>query len=183
MVIALTVTNTLPLLLSAALGVGALLVTRSIHTDEVRKMIDWRVLTIIALSLGIAQSMETSGLAKVLADGIIAVTNQLGTAGALAVIYLITSVYTTLISNNAAAALIFPIAYTVSLQIGADPYAFSIAVMIAAAGSFATPISYQTNLMVMGPGRYTYRDFLRIGVPTQILVGILAVMLLHFYYF
>ncbi len=183
LVIILTVTNILPLLMSASLGVGALLVTRSIHTDEVRKMIDWRVLTIIALSLGIARSMETSGLAEVLANGIIAITNQLGVAATLAVIYLITSVYTTLISNNAAAALIFPIAYTVSLQMNANPYAFSIAVMIAAAGSFATPISYQTNLMVLGPGRYTYRDFLRIGIPTQILVGVLAILLLNFYYF
>ncbi|NIV71343.1 SLC13 family permease, partial [Candidatus Saccharibacteria bacterium] len=88
--------------------------------------------------------------------------------------YIMTSLYNAIITSNATAALLFPIALSTATALQADAHAFAIAVMIAAAASFATPISYQTNLMVYSPGGYKFKDFLKIGIPLQILIGIVA---------
>ena len=99
---------------------------------------------------------------------------------ALGLVYLLTAVFTELITNNAAAVLMFPIALAVSEKLGVDFLPFAIAVMFAASASFITPLGYQTNLMVYGPGRYRFKDYARIGFPLSLLVGIIAVALIPF---
>lgn len=182
-IIVLTVLNVLPLLAAAGLGVMALFLTRTITPGEVRNMGDWRVLVIIAMSLGIAIAIKKSGLATIIAEMIVEYGSAFGAFGVLVSIYALTSIYTTIITNNAAAALLFPIAMSSAAAVQGEPHAFAITVMIAAAASFATPISYQTNLMVYGPGGYKFNDFLKIGVPLQALVGFLALGLIYYFYF
>jgi di/tricarboxylate transporter len=181
-IVLLTFLKILPLLSAAGLGVILLLLTRTTTPGEARNMVDWRVLVIIALSLGIAAAIKKSGLAAVLAEMIVNFGHSFGVFGVLISIYVLTSLYTTIITNNAAAALLFPIAMSSAAAVQGEPQAFAITVMIAAAASFATPISYQTNLMVYGPGGYKFNDFLKIGIPLQILVGVFALGLIYYFY-
>ena len=183
MMIILTVANILPLLSAAGLGVIILVLTRTANTGEVRRTIDWRVLIIIAMSLGIANAVKQSGLADVLAHIIVRIGDHFGVLGVLTSIYFFTSIYTVVITNNAAAAMLFPIAVSAASAINADQRGFAIAIMIAASASFATPISYQTNLMVYGPGGYRFRDYLMIGAPLQLGMGVIAIALIYYFYF
>ncbi|OHB70029.1 MAG: hypothetical protein A2W17_03005 [Planctomycetes bacterium RBG_16_41_13] len=183
MMIILTVANILPLLSAAGLGVIILVLTRTANTGEVRRTIDWRVLVIIAMSLGIANAVQQSGLADVLAHIIVRIGDHFGVLGVLASIYFFTSIYTVVITNNAAAAMLFPVAVSAASAINADQRGFAIAIMIAASASFATPISYQTNLMVYGPGGYRFRDYLMIGAPLQLGMGVIAIALIYYFYF
>ncbi|MFN3531503.1 MAG: SLC13 family permease [Candidatus Brocadia sp.] len=181
--ILLTVLEVLPILSAAGLGVIILMATRTIRMAEARKAIDWRALIIIAMSLGIATAIKESGLAELLASGIARIGIHFGTIGVLTSIYIMTSFYTLFITNNAAAAILFPIAISSASTIHADSRAFAITVLFAASASFATPISYQTNLMVYGPGGYRFKDYLKIGVPLQCLIGIITISLLYYVYF
>lgn len=183
MMIILTVANILPLLSAAGLGVIILVLTRTANTGEVRRTIDWRVLIIIAMSLGIANAVKQSGLADVLAHIIVRIGDHFGVLGVLTSIYFFTSIYTVVITNNAAAAMLFPIAVSAASAINSDQRGFAIAIMIAASASFATPISYQTNLMVYGPGGYRFRDYLMIGAPLQLGMGVIAIALIYYFYF
>ncbi len=173
----------MPLITAAGLAALVLILTRSISPSDAKEMIDWKVLVIIGSAIGIAHGINNSGLADVVAQGIIRVGSSWGALGVLVAIYLLTSLYNTIITSNATAALIFPIAFSASLKLGVDSHAFALAVAIAAAASFATPISYQTNLMVYGPGGYKFADYLKVGVPLQILVGIISLTALWWFYF
>ncbi|RMF56933.1 MAG: SLC13 family permease [Calditrichaeota bacterium] len=181
-VILFTVLKILPLLAAVGLGVVVLIATRTITPTEVRAAVDWRVLIIIAMSLGIAHAVDKSGLAAEFANVLVQLSSNVGSLGALIGIYLVTSVYTIIITSNATAALLFPVAYSTAKAINGDPHAFAITVVIAAAASFATPISYQTNLMVYGAGGYRFSDFLKIGIPLQILTGVFAIGLIYYFY-
>ncbi len=180
--IAVVVLGILPLLAAAGLGVVILMVTRCISGMQARELIDWRVLVVIALSLGISVAVERSGLAGAVGQVIVNTGGGLGSMGALALVYALTALYTSFITNNAAAAFLFPIALSVAATLGMDPRAFAITVLVAAGASFATPISYQTNLMVYGPGGYRFVDFLKIGLPLQILTGVVALALIGYFY-
>ncbi|TVM03170.1 MAG: SLC13 family permease [Candidatus Brocadia sp. WS118] len=181
--ILLTVLEVLPLLSAAGLGVIILMATRTISIPEARKTIDWRAIIIIAMSLGIASAIKESGLADVLANGIASMGTHFGKIGVLASVYVITSFYSVFITNNAAAAMLYPVAISAAATMHADGRAFAIAVLFAASASFATPISYQTNLMVYGPGGYRFKDYLKIGVPLQCLIGIVTIVLVYYFYF
>jgi di/tricarboxylate transporter len=183
LVIALTVFKILPLLSATGLAALVLIATRTITPQEAQSFVEYRVLVVIAAAFGIAQAMENSGLATSLADIIVNLGSNFGIVGVLTALYVTTSLYTLIITNNAAAAFLFPVAYTAATTLDADPRAFAIAVLFAAAGGFATPISYQTNLMVYGPGGYKFTDFVRIGLPLQILVGVMAISMISFFYF
>ncbi len=175
----LTVGNVFPLVVSALLAVVVLLLTGILRPAEARATVDFRVLTTIAGAFAISEGIRNSGLAQLLASGIIEIGHYGGAIGIVAMLFLVTSAYTTVITSNATAALLFPVAYSVAQTTGLDPHALGIAVAIAAAGSFATPISYQTNMMVYGPGGYRFTDFLRIGVPLQVLTGITAIAVIY----
>lgn len=182
LMITLTFTGVLPLLASAGLATMILVFTKTVSSTEARRMIDWRVLVIIAMSLGIASAVQKSGLAALVAGTLVDIGGGFGPLGVLTAIYLITSLYNTIIVSSATAALIFPIAISAAESTGSDPRGFAIAVAVAAVASFASPISYQTNMMVSGPGGYQFRDFLRIGIPLQATIAILAIALIYFFY-
>ena len=153
---------------------GLMLVTRCVSVSAARKSIDWSVLLAIAASFGIGAALEKTGAAQGMAEGMIRLAG--GNAwGSLAVVYAVTLIVTELITNNAAAALMFPLALATSRDLSANPMPFIIAVMMAASAGFATPIGYQTNLMVYGPGGYRFSDYVKVGVPLDILVGVVTV--------
>lgn len=165
-------------MLKGAMVAAALMVlTRCIHVNEARRSIDWQVLLAIACALGIGRALQLSGAADHITEGIIK-SVQSDPWLALAAIYLITLLVTEIITNAASAALMFPFALSTAQHLNADVHPFVICVMIAASAGFATPISYQTNLMVYGPGGYRFSDYLRIGIPLDITVGAVAVAII-----
>ncbi len=159
--------------LLAAAGMG---LTGCITATAARQSIDWSVLLVIAAALGIGMAVHASGLAHGIA---VVVLNMVGENPwlALVAIYLLTNLFTEAITNNAAAVLIYPIAKALAVDLDVDFLPFAIVIMIAASASFATPIGYQTNLMVYGPGGYRFTDYLRIGLPLNLLVLIVAIAL------
>lgn len=179
----LTVLKILPLIAAAGLAAIILIITKSVSRNDAEEMIDMRVLVVIGAAFGIAIAIKNSGVGDFLAEGIVRLGRDFGTLGVLCGVYFLTSLYNAIISSNATAALFFPIAISSATAMGADVRPFALAVAIAAAASFASPISYQTNLMVYGPGGYKFKDYLKFGIPLQLLIGILAISLLYFFYF
>jgi len=171
--------NILPILASVCIAAVILILSKCISPQAARRSVDWGVLLIIASSFGIARALDNSGVAYFLADKLIISVGSLGPLGILAGVYFMTSIYTESITNNAAAALLFPIALSAATQAGADPRPFLIAVALAGSACFATPIGYQTNLMVYGPGGYRFKDFLKIGIPMNIFIGCMAIAILY----
>lgn len=167
----------MPILHAALLGAVLLVVSGILTPDEARGAVDLDVLIVIAAAFGLGTAIEVSGLAAVLSTGIVTVLDQWGPVGALLAITLATVVVTELITNNAAAVLIFPVAMATASAIDADPRPFAIAVTIAASASFLTPIGYQTNTMVYGIGGYRFSDYLRLGLPLTLVVVALVVIL------
>lgn len=159
-------------LISAALMVG----TRCVSVSAARSFVDWSVVTAIGASLGIGQALYVTGAASAIAEAWIALAGDSPWLGLIAV-YLVTSLFTEIITNNAAAVLVFPIAQATAASLEVSLWPFAAVVMIAASASFATPIGYQTNMMVYGPGGYRFTDYLRIGIPMNLLVGVVAVAL------
>lgn len=159
---------------AALLAASAMLLTRCVSLETARKSIDWEVLLAIAASFALGTALDKSGAAKLIAD----TTSSLSGGNpwvALAMIYFVTVVVTELITNNAAAALMFPFALATAKQLDVSYLPFVIAVMMAASAGFATPIGYQTNLMVYGPGGYRFGDYVKVGVPLDILIGIVTI--------
>jgi len=173
----------LPMVAAAGLTVILVLATRTVSTQEARQSIDFRVLVIIASAFGIAEGLRASGVAEFIAHTIVLAGDHFGSVGVVTGIFIITSLLTNFMTNNATAAIVFPITFAAAQQINADPRPFIVALAIAASASFATPISYQTNLMVYGPGGYTFKDFFKIGFPMQVFVMVIAIILLQFFYF
>jgi di/tricarboxylate transporter len=166
----------LPMLQAALLAAAALLMTRCVNIDTARRSIDWEVLLAIAASLSLGLAIESTEAAKQIAERTVALADG-NPWVTLAIIYFVTLIVTELVTNNAAAALMFPFALTTAGQLGVSYMPFMIAIMMAASAGFATPIGYQTNLMVYGPGGYKFSDYLRIGVPLDILIGIITILL------
>jgi di/tricarboxylate transporter len=162
-----------------AIGATALMIiTRCISPKEARNAVELNVLLLIACAFGIGAALEKTGLAAFIADVIISVCSYGGKVGVLAGLYLLTIGFSAVITNNATAVLMFPIAYAAAGHIGAEPRAFAILVAIAASASFATPIAYQTNMIVYGPGGYRFSDYLRVGIPLNILLWITAIVVI-----
>ncbi len=164
---------------ASLLAAAAMVITRCTSARGARSRVDWSVLTVIGASLGVGGAMSSSGAATSIA------TSWISMAGgnpwlALAAVYVVTSVFTEVITNNAAAVLVLPIALATSESLGVSPWPFVAVVMVAASASFATPIGYQTNLMVYGPGGYRFTDYLRLGTPLNVLLGVIAVLLAPF---
>lgn len=161
---------------AAMLAAGLMLITRCTDTAAVRARIDWQVLTVIGASLGLGQALAVTGAASGIATWWI---DLAGTSPwlALVAVYAICSLFTEVITNNAAAVLVFPIAEATAASLGVSVMPFVIVIMMAASASFATPIGYQTNLMVYGPGGYRFTDYVRIGLPLNLLLGVVAVLL------
>ncbi|MBL8988954.1 MAG: anion permease, partial [Gemmatimonadetes bacterium] len=134
-------------------------------------------------SFALGTAIEKSGLAEGLAHGVVSVFGSGGTAAVLLGVVLATVLLTELVTNNAAAALMFPIAFATAHQLGVDPRGFAIAIAVSASNSFLTPIGYQTNTMVYGPGGYRFGDYLRLGFPlTTVMVTLTVVMVMFRWY-
>ena len=175
--------NIVPILASVSIAAVILVMSKCITRQNARRSIEWHVLIIIASSFGIARALDNSGVAYFLASKLIILVGYFGILGILTGIYFMTSLYTELITNNAAAALLFPIALSAANQAGVDPRPFLIAVAIGASASFATPLGYQTNLMVYGPGGYKFKDFLKVGIPMNIVIGVAAITIIYAFNF
>lgn len=150
------------------------LVTRCIDPDEAYEAVEWKVIFMIFGMLGLGMGLERTGLARILAEYAAIWFQDLGPYAVLAALYLLSAVLTELISNNAVAALLTPIAIGIALQLGVDPRPFVVAVMFASSASFVTPIGYQTNTYVYGAGGYKFTDFSRVGLPLAIGLWVLA---------
>lgn len=176
--VVLSATGVLDILIAAILAAIILIFSRCITVVEARRSIELNVLIVIATALGISAALEKTGAARFLAMQIIDAVSGFGPVGLLAAICLATTLLTELITNNAAAALVFPIAMSAAQNAGLDPRPFVVAIAISASASFATPIGYQTNLMVQGPGGYTFRDFLRVGLPLNLLFMVVSIVVI-----
>lgn len=159
------------------LAATLMLITGCCNAGAARRSVDWEVLITIAAALGIGETMRSTGLAAYIAEH---ATSAMGAHpwAVLVAIYGVTMVLTELLSNNATAALMYPIAMATSRSLGIDYHPFLIAIMIAASCGFATPFGYQTNLMVYGPGGYKFTDFLRVGVLLDLIVMAVAVIMI-----
>lgn len=166
----------LSMLEGALVAAGLMILTGCTDGRTARRAPDWQVLVVIATSFGIGAALDESGAAAALAGGLVSLA-QGGPLLSLALVFIATAVLTALATNNVAALILFPIAMQTAGEIGASPLPFLVVVMVAASASFATPIGYQTNLMVFNAGGYRFGDFVRIGLPLTLLVGFITVVL------
>ncbi len=159
-----------PLVVAAFSAALAMILTGCVSGPRARESIDFSVLLVIAAALGIGRAVQATGLADAAAHGISALAVGAAPVIALLLLYLATVLLTEVVSNQAAAVLMFPVALSVAAELGLDVKAAALTIALAASASFLTPIGYQTNLMVMGPGGYRYTDFLRAGLPVLLIV-------------
>lgn len=173
----LSASGLLSILEAAFLASGAMIVSGCLTASRARRSVDLPVLVVIASSFALGNAMTETGAAQWVAGGLLGF-GPLTPWLALALVYVLTAIFTEVITNNAAAVLMFPIALAVSEQLGVNFLPFAVAVMFAASASFITPLGYQTNLMVYGPGRYRFTDYVRVGAPLSVLVGAVAIGLI-----
>lgn len=156
---------------------GLMILTKCFPAYKARKSMDLRVLLVIAASFGIGKALESSGAAGTIAKTFLDLAGT-DPMMVLTIVYVLTCILTELITNNAAAAIMFPFALAMANTLGVSYMPFTIAIMFAASASFSTPIGYQTNMMVYGPGGYRFGDFLRFGVSLHIAVGIISLLII-----
>ena len=163
-----------PILLLSIVAVALVLITRCIDAEEAFSFIDGRLLALIFSMLAIGAALNASGAVALIVNAVAPLLNGLSPFFLVWAIYLLTSILTELVSNNAVAVVVTPVAIGLADALGIDARPLVIAVMVAASASFATPIGYQTNTLVYGPGGYRFTDFMRVGIPLNISMGLLA---------
>jgi di/tricarboxylate transporter len=181
-VVALAGLGVAPILPLSLVAVAVVLLTRCIDADEAFSFIDGQLLALIFAMLAIGAALEHTGAVALVVNAVAPLLQGLAPFMIVWAIYLLTSLLTEMISNNAVAVVVTPVAIGLSQAMGVDPRPLVVAVMLAASCSFATPIGYQTNMMVYGPGGYRFSDFLRIGVPLNLSVGLLASVLVPVFF-
>lgn len=175
-VVAVAALGLLPIMVSALAGIIAMVATGCVRPNEVYDAIDWNVIFLLAGLIPLGVAMENTGAAAWLADVVVANSAGVGAVAMVGIFYLFTSLITNVVSNNASVVLMIPVAYDAGQQLGADPFAFVLAVTFAASTAMLTPIGYQTNLMVYGPGGYRFTDFTRIGAPLQLILTVVTTL-------
>ena len=175
-VVGLAAFGVLPILITAILGCLAMILTRCLTLEEAYHAVNWQVIFLLAGILPLGIAMQKTGAAGSIAESAVGMVGHLGPVAVLAVVYLMTSVMTDTMSNNAAAVLLAPIAISTAEQMGVDPRPFLMAITFAASTGFSTPVGYQTNTMIYNPGGYKYTDFLRTGIPLSLLFWMLSVI-------
>jgi di/tricarboxylate transporter len=176
--IVLVTAGVVPILLASMLAAVLMIAAGCISTGDARRAVEWQVLVTIAAAFGVGTALENSGVATALTRPLVAATREHGPVAAMAMIYLAGSLVTSVVTNNAAAVLMFPFCLEAARLFEVDPRPFLVALVLSASASFMTPIGYQTNLMVYGPGGYRFADFLRIGAPLTIVLWLVAVILI-----
>lgn len=181
-VVALPALGVATIAISALMGVVAMILTGCLLPREIYEEMDWSVILLLATILPLGVAMQESGAAEWISTGILGLTAPLGTHGVLATFLVITTALTAVISNAAAAVVLTPMAIATAAALGVSPLPFIIAVMLGASNSFLTPIGYQTNLFVLGPGGYEFKDFLRVGGPLTVIIVLTATLVIPFFF-
>jgi di/tricarboxylate transporter len=183
LIIALAALHVISLVMGIIIMILLSMVLKVTNPKEISTSIDYNLALLVVLSLALGTAMMKSGVASLLANGMISVFLPLGKAGVLSGIYLITAILVGTVTSKAAIAITFPIAISIAHKLGVNPVPFVLAVSYAGACTFIAPHGYVTTLMVSGPGGYTIRDFLKIGIPLTLLYMTVAVTILSLVYF
>jgi di/tricarboxylate transporter len=178
LVVLLATVEAMPIAGLAAIGAAVVLATRCVEADEAFDAVDWRILTLIIAMLAIGKAVENSGLVELLVESVAPTLTRTDPVVALAVVYVIALLLTEIISNNAVAVLMTPIAIDLAQRLGVDPRPFVVAVMFSATCAFMTPIGYQTNTLVYSVGGYKFADYLRLGTPLNLISAVAAIWLI-----
>ena len=181
-VVVVAATGLLPIVAAAATGALMMVLSGCVSTEEAYGAIEWNVLFLLAGMLSLGAAMEKTGASTMLADGMIDSVGGLGPLALLAAFFGATMLLTEVMSNNATVALLLPIAITTAQAIDVDPRAFMFAVVFAASSSFMTPVGYQTNTMIYGPGQYRFKDFARVGAPLNLIFWALGTLLIPWFW-
>ena len=179
-IVALAGFGVAPIFLLSILAIAVIFLTRCIDADEAFASVDGRLLALIFSMLAIGAALEASGAVSLIVEAISPFMLGLPPFFVIWGIYLLTSILTELVSNNAVAVVVTPIAIGLAAAMGMDARPLVVAVMVAASASFATPIGYQTNMLVYGPGGYKFTDFMKVGIPLNISIGLLASAVIPF---
>ena len=173
-VVALSALEVAPILLLSFIGVAIVLGTRCIDADEALGFVDGRLLALIFAMLAVGAGLENSGAVELIVNRFAPLLQEVPPWGIVLAVYLLASVLTEIVTNNAVAVIITPVAITLAAELGVDPRPLIVAVMMGASAAFATPIGYQTNTLVYGPGGYRFVDFIRVGLPMNVLMAVVA---------
>lgn len=181
-VVACATAGLVPISIAALGGVCTLVLGGALNMQEAYESIDWKIIFLLAGALSLGRAMENSGLDLQIAGMLTGSVSQWGAFVLIGVLYLVTNILTELMSNNATAALLAPVAIAAAQQLGVDPMPLLVTVSIAASASFMTPVGYQTNAMVYSAGQYRFRDFTRIGTPLNLLCWGVTTVLVPWYF-
>lgn len=181
-VVGLSAFDLAPIVFLSFIGVAIVLLTRCIDADEALGYIDGRLLTLVFAMLAVGAGLDNSGAVRMIVDWMGPSLAQVPSWAIVLAIYVLASFLTEVVTNNAVAVILTPLAITLATHLGLDPRPLVIAVMMGASASFATPIGYQTNTLVYGPGGYRFSDFLRIGVPLNVIMAITAAVVIPFFW-
>lgn len=180
--ILLSIFGVLPLFNSLLVLVAIFLVTRIVSPSELKHMINMNILVVAAFALAVGKAVQVTGLGDLLADSVVTWFQPFGVVGVLAAVYLITNILAELITTTAAATIVFPFAAASASALGVDGTPFYLAVAYGAAANFITPVGYQTNLMIFGPGGYSMNDFLKAGLPLKLICAVISIFGLSLVY-
>ncbi|MEE3361758.1 MAG: SLC13 family permease [Pseudomonadota bacterium] len=177
-IVVLSALGVAPILACAVIAVAVVLLTRCVDADEAFSFVEGQLLALIFAMLAVGAALQSTGAVDLIVDAVAPFLGQLHGAFVIWAIFILTSVLTEMVSNNAVAVVVTPIAISLADALGVDARPLVVAVMVAASCSFATPIGYQTNTLVFGPGGYRFSDFLKVGVPLNLTVGILSALII-----
>ncbi|NIY74564.1 SLC13 family permease [Thalassospira sp. HF15] len=181
-VIALAATGIVPIMVSSFIGAGLMIASGALNLRQASRAIDRKIVLLVAAALALGNALQLTGGAEFVADQLLAATSGAPAPVILSLFFLIVAGFTNVLSNNACAVLFTPIGIGMAQQLGVPPHVFAIAVVMAANCSFASPVGYQTNLLVMGPGHYRFIDFLKAGSPLIIVLWIAFSLFAPWYY-
>lgn len=181
-IVALVSLNVLSIVEASVLGVGLMLLTGCLRLQDLYSHLSWQTIVMLACLIPVGSAMENTGLASLIATTLVGELDVLGPVAVLSGIYLLTSLLTSVMTNNATAILMIPISLSTAQQLQVHPEPFVMAVLFAASASFMTPIGYQTNLFIFGPGGYKFSDFLKVGGPLSLIFWILASLIIPLFW-
>ncbi|MBS1680669.1 MAG: SLC13 family permease [Bacteroidetes bacterium] len=176
------IVGVLPLFMVCMILLMAMIAFKILDITDIRKELDLGLLLIMVSALAIGVALDKTGTAPMLAHGIIKVGNSLGPVGVISLFFIVTTLITSLVTNAAVVAVMFPIAMSIADQMHLSYTPFFVALAFSASGDFMTPIGYQTNLMIYGPGGYRFKDFVRVGVPFTVLYTVICIVFIAYYY-